>query len=83
MISACTIGLRTAVFPRWIAFSGYTCALVLLAVIANWRWITLVFPLWMLLISARILLAEFSIPSCQAAARETMSLQDNAGTPRE
>jgi hypothetical protein len=59
MISACTIGLRTATFPRWIAFLGYACALVLLVVIANWRWITLVFPLWMLLVSAYILLAEF------------------------
>ncbi len=60
MISACTIGLRTAIFPRWVAFSGYACALVLLVVIANWRWITLVFPIWMLLVSAHILLAEFT-----------------------
>ena len=59
MISACTIGLRTAIFPRWVAFSGYACALVLLVVIANWRWITLVFPIWMLLVSAQILLTEF------------------------
>jgi hypothetical protein len=78
LISACTIGLRTAVFPRWVAFSGYACALVLLVVIANWRWITLVSPLWMLLISVQIV-GGVPIPSCQAAARETMSLQDNAG----
>jgi len=49
IVSACTIGLRTAIFPRWLAFLGYACALVLLVVIANWRWITLVFPIWMLL----------------------------------
>ena len=67
MISTCTIGLRTAIFPRWIAFSGYACALVLLVVIANWKWITLVFPLWMLLVSAHILLAEFA--SARADAR--------------
>ena len=59
MFSACTIGLRTAIFPRGVAFLGYACALVLLAVIADWRWITLVFPLWMLLVSSQILLAEF------------------------
>ena len=59
MISTCTIGLRSAIFPRWIAFVGYACALVLLLVIANWKWIALVFPLWMLLISMQILLAEF------------------------
>jgi len=59
MISTCTIGLRSAIFPRWIAFAGYVCALVLLLVIANWKWIELVFPLWMLLVSMQILLAEF------------------------
>jgi len=68
MISACTIGLRTAVFPRWIAFSGYACALVLLIVIANWRWITLVFPIWMLLVSAQILLTEFGSREAKGAA---------------
>jgi len=59
MFSTCTIGLRTAIFPRWMALLGYVCALLLLVVIANWRWITLVFPIWMLLVSAHILLAEF------------------------
>ena len=67
MISACTIGLRTAIFPRWVAFSGYACALVLLVVIANWRWITLVFPIWMLLVSAQILLAEFASRGAEGA----------------
>jgi len=60
MFSTCTIGLRTAIFPRWVAFLGYACGLVLLVVIANWRWITLVFPAWMLLLSTQVLLAEFS-----------------------
>jgi uncharacterized membrane protein len=59
MISTCTISLRTAIFPRWMAFTGYACALVLLVVIANWRWITLVFPIWMLLVSTQILVSEF------------------------
>ena len=59
MFSTCTIGLRTALFPRWVAFSGYACALLLLVVIANWRWITLVFPIWVLLVSLQNLLTEF------------------------
>lgn len=59
MISTCTIALRTLLFPRWIAYVGYACALVLLVVIGNWRWITLVFPIWMLLVSGQILAAEF------------------------
>jgi hypothetical protein len=59
MFSTCTIGLRTAISPRWMAFSGYACALLLLVVIANWRWITLVFPIWVLLVSLQNLLMEF------------------------
>jgi hypothetical protein len=59
IISTCTIGLRTAIIPRWVAITGYACALVLLLVIANWKWITFVFPLWMLLVSCYILLSEF------------------------
>jgi hypothetical protein len=59
MISTCTIALRTAIFPRWVAFAGYASAGLLLAVIANWRWITLVFPTWMLLVSVEILWADF------------------------
>lgn len=59
MFSTCTIGLRTAIFPRWVAFLGFACALVLLVVIANWKWITLIFPIWMLVVSAQILSVEF------------------------
>jgi hypothetical protein len=70
MFSTCTIGLRTAIFTRWLALSGYACALVLLVVIANWRWITLVFPIWMLLVSAQILSAEFRSRQARTAAGE-------------
>jgi hypothetical protein len=59
IVSTCTIGLRTTIIPRWIAFIGYCCASLLLVIIANWRWIALVFPVWMLLVSTHILLAEF------------------------
>ena len=58
MFSTCTIGLRSAIFPRWVGFIGYACALVLLVIIANWKWIALVFPLWMLLVSMQMLVAE-------------------------
>lgn len=61
MFSTCTIGLRTAIFSRWVAFAGYACAIVLLVVIANWRWIALIFPIWMLLVSAQILSTEFGL----------------------
>ncbi len=43
---------------RWAALSGYACATILLVVIANRKWITLVFPAWMLLVSVNILVAD-------------------------
>lgn len=65
IISTCTIGVRTAIMPRWVAIVGYACAVLMLLVIGNWKWITFVFPLWMLLVSGYILLAEFFPRSAQ------------------
>lgn len=59
MMSSSTIVIRTGILPRWVAFSGFSCAVVLLLAITNWPWIALLFPLWMLVVSARILVAEF------------------------
>ena len=58
MISACTLSIRIGIFPRWMAFLGYALALLLLLSIGYLHWIPLVFPLWVLLISAHILLAN-------------------------
>jgi hypothetical protein len=58
MFSTCTIALRTKIFPRWVAFSGFVCGVTLLVVISNWLWIALLFPLWILLVSTQILLAD-------------------------
>jgi hypothetical protein len=52
------LALRTRILPRWLAFSGFACGLVLLAVIASWAWIALIFPSWILLVSAYILVAD-------------------------
>jgi hypothetical protein len=70
MFSTCTLGLRTAIVPRWVVYTGYACGLLLLLVIANWRWITLVFPIWMLLLSTQILLAEFRSRDVRTVAVE-------------
>jgi hypothetical protein len=59
IISSSTIMLRTAILPRAVAISGYACAAVLLLAITNWPWIALLFPAWMLMISATILIGEF------------------------
>ena len=77
MFSTCTIGLRTAIFPRWVAFVGYAFGLVLLVVITNWAWIALLFPLWVLLVSAVILTAEFRGHGGDPALAAQPANQDN------
>ena len=67
MISTSTLALRTGFTPRWIAFSGFACALFLLF---SWRyieWVILIFPLWVLLISIYILIDNLRRPSQIAA----------------
>ena len=59
IIVTSTIGLRTAVFPRWMAFVGYALAVVMLLTISGFAWIALVFPSWVLLLSAYILVSDF------------------------
>ena len=55
MFSTSTIFLRTKVIPRWLAVTGYVLAAVLLVSIGSIKWVALIFPLWVLLISVRIL----------------------------
>jgi hypothetical protein len=71
----CTIALRTGVLPRWVAFSGFACGLVLLLAITNWPWIALLFPLWILQVSACILGAGFSRRNEKAACGRHFSRQ--------
>jgi hypothetical protein len=60
MFSTCTMAVRTGFLPRWIAFTGIACGLVLLLAIANYRLIWIIFPLWILLVSLRILVADIA-----------------------
>jgi hypothetical protein len=69
IIVTSTIGLRTAVFPRWMVCAGYALALVMLLTITNFAWIALVFPSWVLLLSAYILVTD-SGPRHQAKNAE-------------
>jgi hypothetical protein len=55
MTTISRISLQTRVFPHWMAFLGYVLALILLLSVGTIEWIPLVFPLWVLLISAYIL----------------------------
>jgi hypothetical protein len=59
MISSCTLFLRLKLAPRWMVLLGYALALLLLLSIGFVSWISLVFPLWTLLISVYILIENF------------------------
>ncbi len=54
-----SIGLRTAFLPRWLAFVGFAVGLLLLLIITDFAWIALLVPMWVLLVSAYILVADF------------------------
>ena len=58
MLSACTLALRTGIFKRWMAFLGIALALFLRLSVGFLYWVVLVFPLWVLLLSIHILLAN-------------------------
>jgi hypothetical protein len=59
IIVTSAIGLRTAIFPRWMALVGFALALLMLLTITDFAWIALVFPSWVLLLSAYILVTDF------------------------
>ena len=62
MISTCTLSLRTGIFPRWMAFLGVALALFLIISLGYIYWAPVAFPLWVLMISVHILLANLRKP---------------------
>lgn len=58
MMSTSTIAVRTGIFPRWMAFLGFGVALVLLAGSGRISWVPLAFPVWTLLVSVQVLVAN-------------------------
>jgi len=60
MISTCTLALRTGIFPRWMTYFGYVLALFLIISLGFFYWAPIIFPLWVLLISAHILRANLA-----------------------
>jgi hypothetical protein len=59
MIVLGTIWVRTQIMPRWLALITYASAAVLLISVGFTHWVILVFPVWVLLISAYILYLNF------------------------
>lgn len=80
MLMTSTIGLRTAVLSRWVSYVGYVLGLVLLLVIADFAWVSLLFPLWVLLLSTYILYSDVQIDRQSAANQETLPIGDGNRT---
>jgi hypothetical protein len=58
VISVSTVGLRTAALPRWASLLGYAVALLLLIAADAQKWVQLLFPAWVLLVSVVILVTR-------------------------
>ena len=55
MVVASTIGLRTRTLPRWLVFTGYGVALVLLFSVSYFRGVVFIFPAWVATVSIELL----------------------------
>jgi len=56
MISLATIWLKTGLMPRWLVIVSYLVAVALLIASDVSMWLTLAFPIWVLVVSGLILL---------------------------
>ncbi len=74
MLTTCTLSLRTGIIARWMVLVGFILALLLLLSLGLVKWAPLVFPLWILLISVHILLANLKQSKNQDA---NLTTQDN------
>lgn len=55
MMSLATIWLRTGLIPRWLVGLSYLVALALLIVSDFSLWVTMAFPVWVLVVSGLLL----------------------------
>lgn len=67
MISLATIWLKTGLMPRWLVVISYLAALTLLLASDFSLWITLAFPVWVLVVSVLILARSGFIDQLRAA----------------
>lgn len=59
MISSATAWMRSRVMPTWVALITYVVALILLFVVNISVWVSLLFPVWVLVVSIVMLLRRF------------------------
>jgi len=83
ILSTSTIALRTAILPRWIAFSGFASSLILLLVISSWLWIAVLFPVWTMVVSAYILVANRKPRAGLDAPHPASGRLESSTTPAE
>jgi hypothetical protein len=63
VIAVSTIGLRTGSVPRWLAIVGYVIAVAMLLSVSFYKFVVLLFPLWVAAISITILLSSREQPT--------------------
>jgi MFS family permease len=59
MMSTSTVVVYTGIAPRWVAYLGFTLALLLLFGSSYFSWVFVAFPFWIFLISACLLIEKF------------------------
>lgn len=59
MMSTSTVIIYTDIAPRWVAYLGFTLALLLLFGSSYFSWIFVAFPFWVFLISVCLLIEKF------------------------
>ena len=57
-LSVSTAALRASALPRWVSYVGYVIAVGLLLGSAEQKWLQLLFPAWVLVVGAVILLTH-------------------------
>lgn len=75
MIVLGTIWVRTEVMPRWLALVTYVLALVLLFGVGFSTWVTMIFPAWVFLISALILIYDYRSQDDGTARRDGVTVE--------
>jgi hypothetical protein len=63
VLTTSTIGRTTKILPRWFCFAGYVVGLFLLLSASFTAWFAIVFPVWLLALSAILLARARQIPS--------------------
>lgn len=58
MFVTSSMGLRVGLLPRWVVVAGFVCAVVLLVIITDFAWVGVLFPCWVMLVSASLLVGQ-------------------------